>query len=258
VQKPRGDIAMNTAESESHKRVETPIRFRFWRHALGGILIPAMALLMNCAWAQDTTVAVWDFDNYEVATAGSSSQTNLSRVLAEMLTEYLLAQPGIRVVERSRLREILDEQKLGSSALADEDTRLRLGRLAGARHMIFGSLMNIAGMSRTDIRLVSVETTQIIASRESTAQASDLGAAMQDVARAFARQLGHGVVNGGNMSTKSANPATLQMFDTGLALMDQKNFDAALEVFKKIISTDPGFTPAERQLKIVLDRLTRQ
>jgi hypothetical protein len=40
--------------------------------------------------------------------------------------------------------------------------------------------------------------------------------------------------------------------------MDRKDFTAAIEVFKKIILADPGFTAAERQIQLALDKLTRQ
>ena len=64
----------------------------------------------------------------------TSALAPVARPVSEILIEELQACPGLRAVERSRLRDILDEQKLGSSPLADADTRLRLGHLAEVRH----------------------------------------------------------------------------------------------------------------------------
>jgi curli biogenesis system outer membrane secretion channel CsgG len=230
----------------------------FLRRMSGRILLVMFSLSSVCAQAEDMTIAVWDFDSHELAIPNATPLGHLSRALAEILIEQLLSYPGIRVIERARLREILDEQKLGSSALADEDARLRLGRMAGAQGMIFGSLMSLGDVTRVDVRLVSVQTSQVVAAQDTSARADDLTVAMVGVARALADSLGHGKSTDSAGAKSATNPATLALFDDGLALMDRKDFTAAIEVFKKIILADPGFTAAERQIQLALDKLTRQ
>ena len=223
-----------------------------------GVLILLFVLGFTNAWAQQASVAVWDFDSHEVQSSASAPADNLSRALSEILLEQLLSYPGTRVVERSRLREILDEQKIGSSALADEDARIRLGRIAGAQQMVFGSLMRIGEMTRVDVRLVSVATSQVLSAHELSGSAQDLVATMQDIARELATSLlGGKVVERGGQAT-STSPATLARFDAALSLMDSKNFSGALEALQKILQTDPGFTPAERQIAIALEQISRQ
>jgi curli biogenesis system outer membrane secretion channel CsgG len=210
------------------------------------------------ALAQQASVAVWDFDSYAVQTSGAAPAETLSRALSEILLSQLLQYPGTQVVERSRLREILDEQKLGSSALADEDARLRLGRIAGAQQMVFGSLMRIGALTRVDVRLVSVATSQVLAAHEASGTTEELVATMQGVARDLARVLlgGQGVAPPSHAAPASA--AVLANFDAALALMDRKDFAAALDALQKILQTDPGFTPAERQIAIALAQISRQ
>jgi len=220
-------------------------------------------LVMSClcggfAQANGMVIAVWDFDCHDVATPNAPALNTLSRALSEILIEQLLSYPGVQVVERMRLREILDEQKLGSSALADEDARLRLGRVAGAQHMVFGSLISLGDITRDGIRLVSVQTSQVLTSHEASAKTDELGTTMVDVARALATSIGHGKKDTRNDSIPAANPATLVLFDQGLALMDRKDFVAAIDVFKKLLASTAGFMPAERQLQISLEKLTRQ
>lgn len=201
---------------------------------------------------------MWDFDSQELSAQPGTKLSALSRALSELLVEQLLSYPGVRVIERTRLREILDEQKLGASALADEDTRIRLGRLAGAQNMVFGNLIGIGDTTRADVRLVSVATTQVLASHEVSGQAQDLEGQMQEVAEAMAQALGAGKAKAGHGTGSSADPKLLVRFDEGLALMDRKDFAAAIEHFKKLLQTDPAFTPAERQLRIALEQLSRQ
>lgn len=221
------------------------------------VLVVACSSTAN-AQVADVNIAVWDFDNHALATPRAQSLDHLSRSLAELLVEQLLSYPGIRMIERSRLWEILDEQKLGSSALADEDTRLRLGRMAGAQHMIFGSLVSLGEVTRADVRVVSAQTSQVIFAQEASAKSDELAAAMVVLARDLASSLGHTNATPNAASRAGVSAATLASFDEGLALMDRKNFLAAIEVFKSIIAKEPGFAAAERQLHFALEQLTRQ
>lgn len=207
--------------------------------------------------AHGLSVAVWDFDHHAVDGPNAPALAHVSRALCELLIEQLLAYPGVQVIERSHLREILDEQKLGSSALADDDARLRLGRLAGAQNMVFGSLLQIGDMARIDVRLVSVATSQVLAAQEVSGPLQDLGAGMESLAQALASGLGSvQAAASGNGAPVSA--ATLERFDAGLALMDQKNYAAALESFEALVKMEPGFGPAARQIPIALEKLARQ
>jgi curli biogenesis system outer membrane secretion channel CsgG len=224
----------------------------------GGVLMLLVFLACANALAQPANVAVWDFDSYEVQTSAAAPTDNISRALSEILLEQLVKYPGTRVVERSRLREILDEQKIGSSALADEDARLRLGRIAGAQQMVFGSLMRIGEIARIDVRLVSVATSQVLAAHEMSGSTQDVVATMQAVARELVRSLpgGSGVAAEGTATPTRV--VTLASFDAALALMDRKDFSAALEALQNILRTDPGFSPAERQIAIALEQISRQ
>lgn len=106
-----------------------------------------------------TTIAVWDFDPL---IRGASVAAELGEVLAGRVTETIWKKPGYTVVERQRLLLALEELHIGSSALADESTRLRLGKMVGAQSMIFGGYQVSGGMMRLDVRLVNVETGVLI------------------------------------------------------------------------------------------------
>ncbi len=108
------------------------------------------------------TIAVWPFEDLS---AGFGETPAL--LMTELTDAALLAvqeRPGCEIVERSRLEAVLREQYLGSGALADQETRLRLGRLLGARCMLFGTYQRAGGTARIDLRLVDVETSRLVAS----------------------------------------------------------------------------------------------
>lgn len=116
-------------------------------------------------------VAVWDLEDLSAGAAGAEGT---GEVLAVRVIEAARAR-GLAVVERQRLLSAMEELRLGSSALADEATRLRLGRLVGARRMVFGGYLATGGAIRLDLRLVEVETGRIVAASSRTGPAGGIG-----------------------------------------------------------------------------------
>lgn len=220
-------------------------------------------LVNSPAQAQLLTLVVWDFDLHTLNQDNISGVAQYTRALPEILTQHLMSYKGTQVVERSRMREILNEQKFGSSSLADEGTRIRLGRVSGARHMVFGSALSIGPMTRLDVRLVSVETSRIEASFEITGAPAELPDQMGALAKDLVTSLlGAALAQGGKPADSAgavtAGAATLALFDTGLAQMDRKDFEGAIETFKRVLTQAPGFAPAERNIRIALEKLSTQ
>ena len=88
---------------------------------------------------------------------------------------------GVQPIERTRLVQVLEEQAIGSSELASEKTRLRLGKLLGAKEMIFGAFQILGENARIDVRLVDVETSKVIAADGKVIDGFDAEKAMKTV-----------------------------------------------------------------------------
>jgi len=72
----------------------------------------------------------------------------------------LLLQAGYRVVERARLQQIFDEQKIRLSHTPDtEADMLRVGRLVGASQVIFATVAMYDG--QVTVRSVDVESGEV-------------------------------------------------------------------------------------------------
>jgi TolB-like protein len=99
-------------------------------------------------------VAVMYFDY----TGKDEELGQLKKGFAQMIITDLSTNSGFRVVERDRIEEIIDELKLQSSDLADPATAVKVGKLVGAKRMVFGSYFDMMGTLRVDTRLVDVET----------------------------------------------------------------------------------------------------
>jgi tetratricopeptide (TPR) repeat protein len=65
----------------------------------------------------------------------------LRKGLAEMIITDLAQIDELTVIERMRLNMLMDEIRLSSTSLIDENTAPRIGKLLGARYMVKGSYM---------------------------------------------------------------------------------------------------------------------
>lgn len=221
----------------------------------------ALACLMWSAsvagWAQAATlpaVVVWDFDNQTaLSTLPTERIDYLRRALSENLTATLLQVQGLPVVERQRLKDLLAEQQVTASALADEDTRLRLGKIVGAQRMVFGGFFVLGDEVQVHVRVVDTASSRILFSDEAT---TPLPGVMQQVSAMngrLARALGGTAVGG-----RSHPPELWQAYDRALALADAGELDAAVAALQALLARDKDFTPAERQLVALLGKMARR
>jgi curli biogenesis system outer membrane secretion channel CsgG len=134
---------------------------------------------------QTPAVAVWDLANLNPAEAIGP---DMGELLAAKVMETLKESDAFQVVERERLILALEELARGSTSLVDEATRLRIGRIVGARFMVFGGYFVLGDMMRLDLRLVEVETGRIVKAAQKTASAGDLTGWLR-VARQAAQEL---------------------------------------------------------------------
>lgn len=97
----------------------------------------------------------------------------MGHIIMDKLTTALFNQDRFRVIERSQLERILEEQKLGMSGLLDESKAAQLGKGIGVDAIILGS---VAEESRGDLsiyaRAIDTESAIIVVAEDSYAQSS--------------------------------------------------------------------------------------
>lgn len=151
-----------------------PIRARIWIVILLAILLGGVS---GCVPAPDgkgaapsvRSVAVWDLENF-----GDAAEADWGEVLSASIVEVFDASGRYTVIEREQLVLALEELHLGSSALADEKTRLKIGKIVGARFMVFGGYFVMGDQMRLDIRLVEVESGRILRAATKTVSVAGL------------------------------------------------------------------------------------
>jgi curli biogenesis system outer membrane secretion channel CsgG len=126
-------------------------------------------------------LAVWTLEDLSLP---GSTGVDLAELMTARVMETVEASQGYALVEREQLLAILQELNLGSSRLADDAAGLRIGRMMGARMMLFGAYQVVASQMRVDLRLVEVETGRLIKASQQTVPAGNLSAWLQAAATA--------------------------------------------------------------------------
>ena len=81
----------------------------------------------------------------------------LRKGLADMLITDLSQAPGLEVVQREHLEEVLREQSLQAAGRVEEKTAVRIGRLTGATVILLGSATRVGDTLRLDAHFLDVE-----------------------------------------------------------------------------------------------------
>lgn len=103
-------------------------------------------------------LAVLHFTN----NSGKHDLNYLQEAIPEMLITNLAASPKIRVLERTRIKHLLEEQKLSLSGVIDEQTAVQIGSLIGADILLYGSIFVSDTQMRIDSRATSAKDGTIL------------------------------------------------------------------------------------------------
>jgi TolB-like protein len=139
--------------STYNARVQTSETLVFhWRRLLFVMLALGAALATPAALAADgkPRVAVMDFTSpgapADLSALGSGLQSMITTDLAQLST--------VQVVERARLQAVEKELQLGHSKAVDPSTAAKLGKLAGATHLVVKTFAVVGKQMRLDGRVV--------------------------------------------------------------------------------------------------------
>lgn len=214
------------------------------------LLVPSLAV----AQAADTRpgLAVFPFTNGGSFGANAEDLAALEVGVQQMLLTELSQNPQLRIVERSQLRAILDEQNLVREGAVDPNTAARIGRLVGARYIVTGVFMDIGGTFRMDGRIVNVETGEIMRTVEVRDRRENLYQLLVDLATRIMEgvslpPLASEVVQQRREREIPAEAVTL--FSRAQVFQDGGREAQAIELYRQIAERFPEMTEAREALR---------
>jgi len=179
----------------------------------------------------------------------------LRRGLAAMLISELTQNPAVRLVERERIQQVLDEQNLSNAARVDAATAAKVGKLVGARYMIAGTFIDFYGDFRIDARIIDVETGEIIKVVRNDPKLSDRKQMFRMI-QSLAERIMEGtklpaLPVGRVQGAKSRDVPTeaLALYSRALLYQDRGDRQRAIEYYQKALAAFPDYTEASEGLK---------
>ena len=134
---------------------------------LMGCASPAPVYKAKCipssqVYEKGTGIVVWDFE-----ITSPSGNVRMDPFLSGKIIQNVIKEGHYDVITRDRLLLLLKELSLDTSLLMDERTRLKLGKIVGAKLMVFGGIIEIVyDRMMIHLRLVEVETGKILTAVE--------------------------------------------------------------------------------------------
>lgn len=135
----------------------------FRSFVLAAILLALVSTGQAATEASATTEGGWLVAVFPLEDLAASANTRgLGEEIATALTNGFARSGKVRVVERARLKRILEELHAGASGPADEHAAVRAGRLLGANTLVLGSFLKFRDSIKINVRVVKTETGEIL------------------------------------------------------------------------------------------------
>ncbi|MES2177275.1 MAG: CsgG/HfaB family protein [Gemmatimonadota bacterium] len=250
-------------------------RFVSLAAAFAGLAAPIV--IAGAQASTKPTVAIMAFDNASYGFSGAKDYDGLSKGVPAMLITDMATNSSIRVIERDEVQRLVDEQKLVTGGQVDKETAIKVGKLLGAQHMIWGTFMvDPKGNFRIDAKAVNVETgaiehvdrvddkaDNIMSSVGNLATKLNTGMKLPamvrrtgDASPAAAPSTGASGAPASNTGTQQAGAPSTQkvpmravvMYGKALDLKDKGKKSDALELFGAVLKEFPGYTPAATEV----------
>ena len=189
------------------------------------------------------TLAVLNFDN----NTGRTDYDPMGRGLAAMLITDLSVSPELKLVERERMQDMLQEQDMSRSRLFDSTTAIKAGKLLGAEFIATGSLAAVAPELRIDMRVIRTETGEIVKTARASGPEDKLFELEQQLADGVLKDLDialspehEALMRKRQQANREIGVNSFKVFSSGLALMDRGDYFGAAQKFQPLVMESPG------------------
>lgn len=115
------------------------------------IIVIIVSVLVSVSAYAGEKVAVLDFKSI-------IASEDLGIAVAEILRTELVGLGDYTVIERGMLEQIVEEQSLQLSGAIDSETAVEIGKLAGAKLVVTGSIVKTGSVYTINARFIDVET----------------------------------------------------------------------------------------------------
>ena len=207
----------------------------------------ALVLLLPRGEPIRHAVAVISFDNQ----TGSESYDYLRTVIPNLLITGLGQSKELRVISWERMQDTLVAMGETETQIIDRDLGFRLCQREGINAIVTGSIIKTGNLFTTDVKILDVESKDLI--KSASAKGQGVESIMSDQIDALARDISRGL----GLSLKKANLSQAKIADVTTSSLEaykyylmgkeadmKSNWEDAREYLERAIVVDPEFAMA--------------
>ncbi len=184
----------------------------------------------------------------------NASYKYLGKGFSELIAFELKKSPSIRLVEREKRNQLLEEMKFSMTGLTDEASQLEMGKLLAVRYLVSGEITDMGSMLLVSLSMIDVETGEIVWADQVTESGGKYGY----IGAYFGKSILIYFKAGVSKSTEAAIEKPVEKDETavvalseGIAAFDEGKKDEA----KKSLEKAKRFDPTNAVVSAYLDKL---
>lgn len=186
--------------------------------------------------------AVTDFHGFMMG-GNTGALVSFGKAATATLSAELALRPGMRVVERARVRRALDELGIPATRRLDDPTAVEIGRRAGAGWVLHGQTHSILEDLEMEIRVVDVEAGEAVTGVKARVPTVALAQVAAELAEALAESLGLPTVAEGCEVGPVPVTATIEL-SRALDFEDRGLVERAAAHYRAVLEIDPRHAAA--------------
>lgn len=209
-----------------------------------GVLIILLMLAVQWASAAEIILSVNDFS----VESGNPDYRYIGKGISRLVAGELRKTEEIRIIEREKLKKVLDEQNLTLSGVTDEASQIELGKLLSADFIVIGEIIDMAGPLLFSVRLVDTSTGEVVWQDEISEQLTAYDYIGSFFAQAIIQELG---LEPETSTTRkiaekeTKNEETVVQLSEGIDAFDRDDEQKAREALSRARALDPENETAE-------------
>lgn len=172
--------------------------------------------------------------------------------MQQMLITELAMNNAARIVDRTQLNALLEEQNLVTAGRVDPNTAAQIGKLVGARYMIFGSFIDFYGDFRIDARIVDTQTSELVKTTRVRDSREELYQLIVQLGETIMDDVNLPALPAGVREARESRelPAeALTLYSRALFYQDRGQEERAIQLFRRVQTEFPQMTEATEALE---------
>ncbi len=209
-----------------------------------GVLIILLVVAVQWASSAEIILSVNDFS----IESGNPDYRYIGKGISRLVAGELRKTEAIRIIEREKLKKVLDEQNLTLSGVTDEASQIELGKLLSADFIVIGEIIDMAGTLLFSVRLVDTSTGEVVWQDELTEELAAYDYIGSFFAQAIIQELG---LEPETSTTRkiaekeTKNEETVVRLSEGIDAFDRDDEQKARKALSRARALDPDNETAE-------------